>query len=65
MDTAETDFPDGYVDTDGDGVGDNADVHPETNDAELPHIFQTIITQRHSELLMQQLALLSLQLVMV
>ncbi|MEC8280262.1 MAG: hypothetical protein VXZ88_06900, partial [Verrucomicrobiota bacterium] len=34
-DTAETDFPDGYVDTDGDGVGDNADVHPGFNDAEL------------------------------
>ena len=35
VDTAETDFPDGYVDTDGDGVGDNADVHPGFNDAEL------------------------------
>ena len=34
-DTAETDFPDGYADTDGDGVGDNADVHPGFNDAEL------------------------------
>ena len=34
-DTAETDFPDGYVDTDGDGVGDYADVHPGFNDAEL------------------------------
>ena len=27
-DTAETDFPDGYADTDGDGVGDNADAFP-------------------------------------